>query len=235
KVRCDYPDCKEIFNTIKQRDDHDRATHTIPGIAYPCENCDREFDTIGTLRDHFKNNHKEYPCELCKQQVTGRKNFKQHQKGCKTSLTPQVQAENVQLLPHACSYPNCYCSYLTKAKLDSHVLHRHEIHACKKCGKEFDGYDRYYSHQRTCGNKNKCEFPGCEETFHTVKERKDHFRRVHAEVSEYPCPHCVKVFKRQGKLETHITNIHTQQTCTACNLTFKGLNSLNKHNIDKHP
>lgn len=57
-----------------------------------------------------------------------------------------------------------------------------------------------------------------------------------ARISEFPCPHCQKVFKKKYNLESHLTthNDRRPYICNECEASFARLHDLNRHKKTVH-
>uniref|UniRef100_A0A1B0CTC7 C2H2-type domain-containing protein n=1 Tax=Lutzomyia longipalpis TaxID=7200 RepID=A0A1B0CTC7_LUTLO len=75
--KCSY--CPRTFVVRENFADH-MAYHTKKEKPFPCEQCDEEFLTQGTLHYHIESKHLKPRCEVCNERVGNLKDFLMHQK-----------------------------------------------------------------------------------------------------------------------------------------------------------
>ncbi|CAH2016844.1 unnamed protein product [Acanthoscelides obtectus] len=148
---------------------------------------------------------------------------------------------------------NCDASFITKRRLENHILQRHpefaapvsskssKIRECTHCEYKTTFPHCLASHMiKHTGAKLKCT--KCEASFTTIRTLDDHILRKHPEFTTsvsskiHRCTHCEYKTTYKGNLVRHMMK-HTgaKLKCTKCDKSFTATLSLDDHILRKHP
>ena len=206
--------CLEIFEGLKQREDHRCGKIEDNGRIFICHKHDPalEFRHQNDLLEHIKTSHQ------------NEENHDNH------------------LLQKSC--PVCNKKFMLKKNLILHMKRFHEDDGsglnkfqCQICSKGFLYKTDLESHENIhTGVKNfKCET--CNKSYSSKKALYDHNKLVHAENKEtFSCDICGKTLRDKYKLKYHMM-VHSNKKnfkCSHCPSEFKGGENLRKHVVKYH-
>ncbi|XP_037938328.1 zinc finger protein 260-like isoform X2 [Teleopsis dalmanni] len=220
KFLCAY--CPREFKSQKSLNQHEKChIGQKPDVAYPCLECNKEYNTEYLLEQHRKQAHKEreFQCKICGNSFKLKNQLMNH---LKLHLEKNIECPhcdkkyarhfdlNVHLrthtgeLPYACHM--CDKRFAIKVRLTYHIQkHMGVKHPCKECGAEFNSKQKLKAHSfKHTGMPYRCEF--CED--HGFANRdvfKRHLLRVHN--STMSDDDLVKMFKRNTGKSTRITTV----------------------------
>ena len=72
---CDQ--CEKSFGTEKCMNEHKRMVHEL---QFNCQKCDKVYSSMKKLRRHDWRNHREVPCNICKEIIESRQEITNHRK-----------------------------------------------------------------------------------------------------------------------------------------------------------
>ncbi|KAL0809978.1 hypothetical protein ABMA28_010822 [Loxostege sticticalis] len=135
---------------------------------------------------------------------------------------------------------DCIKGFTFKASYDKHMEKHNESNGeyeCDICKQRLPSEEKLNSHKRYHQVRYKCTECGlvriCQRTV------VDHYTAVHCqEPCLFNCPHCSKVFNRQGPLRKHIWYAHSlkpRATCAYCGKTYVNKDGLKAHLMIQHP
>ena len=203
--------CYEVFDGLKQREDHQCGKIENTGRITICHKHDppMQFKHQSDLLEHIKTHHSsedngltplQKSCPVCHKKFLLRKNLVTHMK---------------RLHDSEGSGMNFKCQY---------------------CDKTFYYQREKEAHENThTGNKNfKCH---CGKAYSSKKALYDHTKLVHSETKvTYSCEICGKVLRDKYKLKYHMM-VHSEKRnfkCSQCSVEFKGAENLRKHVLKFH-
>lgn len=234
---CEF--CKEIFNCTTNRKRHIEAHHD--NITYPCKLCDKVFLYKNTHAEHMDSAHcdeKKYPCPKCDMTFSMRgsrwihiktthdeRRFKCDpcQKVYKGKQRLKGHMENHWKFPIKYNCTMCAKVCITKSQFDFHVYAYHSEHVnCESCTNEFLSKGRLRAHSL----KSKvCSIDDCMMEFGCVFLRRKHENEDHV----HECLICIKTFKGEKSLKSHIKIQHEKVSCASCNKIHTGISGLRSH------
>lgn len=193
--------------------------------SWMCCDCPEEMSTVGDLRIHHSEVHKQVPkymCAECSKVFTHYMGFVSHYRR---------HLENDRY----CTCETCGKCFSNKKALDSHrVIHSDKRpHVCTTCGKAFRQQSALYVHSR-CHLpdelKNKYACDECDKRFSTKPNLVTH-KRIHTGIRNYTCDQCGKSFVQKGNLDAHLLTHTTAKpfACQVCDKSFKTELQLRKH------
>ena len=214
--------CLEIFDHLKQKDEHECPKVENTGRALICHRHDQpqRFRCRADLEEHLLRDHKE-------------------------SNTAKDMADKLRL-----QCPVCQKSFLLRKNLNVHIRRYHEGEdekrrkfACSVCQKSFFYERDMKEHENTHKELSQRETYDCEDCKRKYSSRKAlrvHRKLQHTQEGErnphYKCDVCDKVLSNKYKLKYHMS-VHSEKRCfkcSFCNTTFKARDNLRKHIIKYH-
>jgi len=152
-------------------------------------------------------------CELCGKKYMGRFRMLQH-------LKKKHDIENLK-----CAF--CPQVFSDKEKLKAH-REEHRRKKCHICGKMCLSNNVLQKHLRFHSNEKSFQCQKCDQRFQEKKSLNKHTQAAHLPGKMFYCRYCKKDFTTK---EAYIADkvLHRQRTCAVCGKTFRGYNSLKKH------
>ena len=183
---------------------HKAKIHGIVIKTYPCDKCDRTFNSLISISSHRRRNHldeNDVKCKFCNLKCPSKQDLTRH-------LTKN---HNGARLIKSCNL--CTKTYIDESSLRDHVssVHHGKRFKCNKCSKDFISKRNLRRHVKLTHDAVKYSCNLCEKAFNGKSLLMAHRRRVHIEEKEK------LVFE-----------------CELCKMTFKGRNYLNEHKASKH-
>jgi hypothetical protein len=205
--------CFEVFDGLKQREDHNCGKIENTGKSTICHKHDPplEFRFQADLLAHIKKHHSskvedlnglQKACPVCHKKFLLRKNLVTHMQ-----------------------------------RFHEHEGKKSSKHHCQYCGKSFFYEAEKSAHENThTGQKNfKCD--QCEKAYSSKKALLDHNKIIHpAEIVVHSCQICGKKLRDKYKLKYHMM-VHSEKRnfkCSHCSVEFKGGENLRKHMAKFH-
>ena len=188
---------------------------------YPCDKCDKGFDTKGYYDVHVKSVHSEersFQCDKCA-------------KSFKTLLSLNIHVGNVHEVQIEQKCEDCdkifkNLRYLkTHQKLMHSGIERTRI-MCDDCGKSFACKQKFKIHclnvhsnaEEKAKHTLTCEYPGCTYSGLSKTHLKRHYDRVHLQKRNYKCSLCPKGFFDRKILEEHTNGVHLNVKPFQCDM-----------------
>ena len=200
--------CLEIFDHLKQREDHECPRLENTGRNLICHRHEKsvKFSTRSELEKHLKEHHEneranEIKCPVCHKGFLLRKNLNCH-------IRRFHSGEDEKRKKFNCS--QCKKAFLYESDMKEHEnTHRDEaLYGCDKC-------ERKYSSKKAL----KC-----------------HKKLAHGNGEVFKCNICSKKLSTKYKLKYHMT-VHSEKRffkCSVCDVKFKARENLKKHTAKFH-
>ncbi|CAH1978104.1 unnamed protein product [Acanthoscelides obtectus] len=214
------------------------------GAKYTCINCDAQFRTKPGLDNHILQKHCESSASVSSKIHTC--------KHCEYKTT-HLQQLTTHMMKHTgvkLTCTKCDAAFTTKQCLDNHTLQKHpeftatvshKIHECMHCEYRTTHMQRLNMHMmKHTGAKLGCT--KCDASFIKKLSLDNHILQKHPEFISsishkiHKCTHCEYKTTHGYSLATHLRK-HTAAnlTCTKCDASFTGKQSLDNHTLQKHP
>ena len=176
---------------------------------FPCNQCDKGFDTRLKLEIHMNGKHstdKDYQCDKCAKSFKSILGLKQHVDGYHGEQNTEVKCNQ------------CDKSYKNERYLKTHIKYMHSGQrtriVCDDCGKSFSTKEIFRMHclknhanaSEQAKNKHKC--PHCEYTVFEKHHLKSHIKRIHVKEKNYQCSLCPKSFFGKKMFKEHTNGVH---------------------------
>ncbi|XP_035713821.1 gastrula zinc finger protein XlCGF57.1-like [Folsomia candida] len=140
----------------------------------------------------------------------------------------------------------CRKEFKSRREVQGHILtHTTEkLYTCATCGKSFAQREAMKSHEKihlekSARDRSKCSV--CPQTFLTRHGLQGHFRAVHENQRNYPCPLCDKRFTQPSNLKRHVEGQHAANkelvhSCDRCEDKTHSKRNLARHraNLQKY-
>ena len=204
--------CYEIFDNLKQREDHTCGKIENNGRVTICHKHDppMEFKHQKDLVEHMKNchkdsssdlNHLQKSCPVCNKKFLLKKNLLTHMKRFHES---EGSSEGKLQCQH------CSKSFRYKSELESHEnTHLGSKNFKCHCGKAYSSKKALYDHNKIVHSENKesCACEICGKVLRDKYKLKYHMM-VHSEKRNFKCSHCSTEFKGGENLRRHVLKFH---------------------------
>ena len=190
------------------------------------ENINKEAENVEKLPGYFK-----LVCNSCGKRGRDTKNFELHKKllgklhdgkcvHCKEEFENWLDHKNHVISEHDGKFKH-KCGFCEKYFDKSHSLKIHINRYCDKAMEELDDM------------KKICE--DCGKIFFRNALYREHRKRVHLNVGEYPCETCGVAMKTEKSLKEHIINCHKEPvTCEVCGLNLRSPSLFRIHKFNHH-
>ena len=224
--KCDS--CGKSFITSSHLKNHIRTVHEGQR-NYKCDSCEKYYSEAGHLKRHVQITHEglknSYKCDLCGKTYAQKTNLTNHIK-----IIHQGFKETPTFC-ELCGKPFAYKTSLKRHLKDVHEGKKQKCDQCEyKCGKP--GELAFHVKQVHEKLKYKCHFKGCEESFNTQAESKEHKEVKHAgDQMKYTCEHCGKNYNFAHSFRQHLNKMHSniKQQCEICGKDFADYWNLRAH------
>ncbi|KAL9240051.1 hypothetical protein vseg_014312 [Gypsophila vaccaria] len=185
---CPVDDC----NAGYRRKDHlNRHLLQHEGKLFQCpvENCSTEFSVHGNIARHLKDFHERIPVHkeqkkhVCQIAECG-KEFKY------ASQLQKHEESHVECSETFCADPSCMKTFANRERLSDHMRSCHQYIICEVCGSKHlrKNYKRHLqSHDDSSTEVLKCNFEGCEHSFTTSSNLRQHVKAVHLNLRPFAC------------------------------------------------
>lgn len=236
---CKY-NSKSVNNSL-----HHLVVHSKK-CQYKCDQCDRSFLRVVTLRGHMERTHKHYygekTCHICGKVFKGftlydshirihREKNKAHCDICnrtfssKSSLYTHKKTHS-ELKPFACG--KCPAKFRTSAGLYCHKkVHSQKIVACKVCGYKVKNPYIIKKHESEHDHNNAaCRF--CGKFFDSESQLELHMKRHDR---RHACSYCDKQYNSRKILTEHLRKVH-QIYVSSSDLSGKNIDKREKIKTD---
>ncbi|KAJ1076226.1 hypothetical protein K5549_018321, partial [Capra hircus] len=229
-------DLSEVRDTQKVPSGKRKRGETKPRKNFPCQLCDKAFNSVEKLKVHSYSHTGERPYKCIQQDCT--KAFVSKYKLQRHMATHSPEKT------HKCNY--CEKMFHRKDHLKNH-LHTHdpnkETFKCEECGKSYNtklGFKRHLAlHAATSGDLT-CKV--CLQTFEStgvlLEHLKSHAGKSAGGVKEkkHPCEHCDRRFYTRKDVRRHMV-VHTGRKdflCQYCAQRFGRKDHLTRHMKKSH-
>ncbi|KAH9611997.1 hypothetical protein KSS87_000029 [Heliosperma pusillum] len=193
---CPVDDC----NASYRRKDHlNRHLVQHEGKLFKCpmDNCSKEFSVHGNISRHLKKYHEgnegerspidtaeEQKKHVCQKSGCG-KEFKY------ASQLQKHEESHVECSEAYCADPSCMKAFANRECLQAHMRSCHQYIICEVCGSKHlrKNYKRHLSsHDDDCSSEIlKCNFEGCDHSFTTSSNLRQHVKAVHLNLKPFAC------------------------------------------------
>ena len=221
---------QEPFSPSKVNLSQDDIKDSKSGKILKCGNCDKTFDKLHQLQNHYNLHHKEtrFNCSKCNKKFVFKSQLTQHSEKCDGILRTKRKVGsdifnviNVDgIKKYQCT--KCESIYGNKESIYTHFQnkHREKKFKCDKCSKMFGVKYRMDRHFKRCGEVSRAVGRGiftvinvngvkkyqctkCENTYENSWSVYPHFDRKHKE-KKFKCEKCGKMFLFQPYLQVHM-------------------------------
>ncbi|XP_066992566.2 uncharacterized protein [Anabrus simplex] len=224
---------------------------------YPCDQCDKTFQTKQSHEVHLKAIHegqKPFSCEVCGKTFAYHNSIKAHmliheeqrnEKGYPCDICGKLFNHPSSVIYHKEAEHNngrrFVCNKCGKGFKHKQLLQRHQLvhsdnrpFSCKSCGATFKTKANLLNHQPTHTGEKKyfCEL--CGQQFAHKTSLTLHYR-WHTGQKPYQCQVCSKSFSQNGNLQEHL-RIHTGEKpfcCDYCGRKFTTSSQFKLH-VKRH-
>nr|GMC79281.1 transcription factor IIIA-like isoform X1 [Ipomoea batatas] len=190
---CPVDDCKSSF---RRKDHLTRHLLQHQGKLFECtvECCNRKFSVQSNMKRHVKEMHDQ--CDSS--HIDSPKQYVCSEAGCgkvfkyasklKAHEDSHVKLETVEAI---CTEPGCLKYFTNQQCLKGHIQSCHQHIVCEICGtkqlkKNMKRHLRMHEAQPS-SERIKCDFEGCEHTFATRSNLKQHVKACHLELKPFAC------------------------------------------------
>ncbi|CAG7723032.1 unnamed protein product [Allacma fusca] len=228
QLKCEF--CPKIFESKDLLEEHICDTHVVDKIGiHKCEFCPKIFKSKDALGKHISlthvlDNDEKHKCEFCPKVCTNRYLLEKHI--CDTHVVDKE---------FQCT--KCSKNFISKNKLDSHVLSRHAKRKnqgvkCPICGRAFQRKSDLSKHAFIHADEKpfKCDF--CPKTFILRADCGLHMANRHGGEKPFKCPVCAKAFFHERDLLIDHLPYHSEERnfeCDKCVAAFKTKRCLRQH------
>ncbi|KAK9671281.1 hypothetical protein RND81_12G019200 [Saponaria officinalis] len=205
---CPVDDC----NASYRRKDHlNRHLIQHEGKLFKCpvENCNKEFTVHGNVARHVKGfhegkpdvSHEEPKKHVCQKNGCG-KEFKY------ASQLQKHEESHVESSEAFCADSDCLKAFSNRECLMAHMRSCHQYIICEVCGSKHlrKNYKRHLrSHDENTNEVLKCNFKGCDHSFTTSSNLRQHVKAVHLNLRPFACsfPGCGMTFAFKHVRDNH--------------------------------
>ena len=196
-------ECSEICYDLDSRSFH----HMLHENKYPCQYCDRSYQTAESFLRHWTVAHSrakgDYTCPQCDKKFDYKKNLANH---LKFHDNPKV---------FACK--KCDRSFTSKSSLIYHMqTHTASLLTCPTCQKTFKSSRGFRYHQSMHEGVTDYLCDDCGSGFVTRQKLMYHRRLKHTFERPFACDLCSQSFIRSDKLIVHKRRAHTGEKPFKC-------------------
>ncbi|XP_059615498.1 zinc finger protein 91-like [Phlebotomus argentipes] len=244
--KCTY--CPKTFVVRENYLDH-IDYHTKKDKPFPCEQCDEEFLTQGTLHYHIESSHLRARCEVCDEETGNLRAFLKHQRlhskrirykyscdMCEERFTlKQLLSQHVEET-HGTGHFKCANCPMTFSNSRFFIIHATEYHEdpkpfrCDFCS--FSTNKIYYQsiHMRTHLNEFPYRCLDCMKLFRLDRDLMDHMKdHEENKVTKFRCDKCGKYFATNSNVHRHMRRYCKKYQCEFCDKVFSSAPSLKQH------
>jgi len=175
-------------------------------------------------------------------QVLKRPQSKKKQCLCRPTVN-EKQCGNALVIHSNAEQKTFECTLCNKRFTRSnHLVQHSRIHSgdrlykCHVCNKAFSHSGHLNRHMRVHTGDKPCKCSLCNKSFCESSGLRKHKRNVHSDRRPYWCPFCVKMFKTNIDLKSHL-RIHTDTkpySCRHCSDRFTWFGQLKRHLLELH-
>lgn len=246
--KCSY--CPRTF-VVRENFSNHMVYHTKKEKPFPCEQCDEQFVTQGTLHYHIESKHLRPRCEVCHEETGNLKDFLKHQRMhtkrirykyvcelCEERfpLKPQLKKHKEEL--HGTGYLKCAHCPMTFSNAVFFLCHATEFHGdpkpfrCDFCSFRTNKINHQAIHLRTHLNEFPYRCLDCVKLFREEKDLMEHMKdHEENKVTKYKCDKCGKCFSTNSNLHRHMKKYCKMFKCQSCDKVFSTQQSLQQHQI----
>ena len=218
---CKCPLCKKEFVIKDFPTEKIYRNHVYAhGVGRFCCECDKTWETKRGFKHHVYISHRgNFHCDSCKRVLNSEEEREEH------------TVRHAHKDPFVCD--DCGFTSMNKQQFYSHVNYYHDtnMHVCELCSQEFQGNAKFKVHiRRFHAEKKPCPLCG-----KLVKSMWIHKKNMHTNDCDkkYNCDQCEKGFVEKGKLEIHVTSVHSRNRPFVCRYQC-GAATSDKGNRKKH-
>ena len=205
---------REVYMEIDPASDHDANNDNDDGLepgeirVHSCDQCDRKFPLLQSLKNHVKNSHcsSKFKCTKCGLLFFSKQDIQKH------------------MLNHSDDYGQI-------RKRQPYANLRHLLYKCTECEEENFTKEELEKHKETMHNvkiRHQCNL--CEKSF-VSKNVLERHELVHSEDELFICGYCKETFSTTTKLARHLPTHpgHKPFSCKLCPRKF-----LLSHHLTRH-
>ena len=237
--------CNVLFTEQKFLDLH-MTSH--PDVEeYPCEYCDKTFQTKRRQYMHVKRCHRPNPnfaCHICGKCCLDSWKLQKHIQTHGGPKAKKIQAkaarEEVKRIAkekgeRTMKCEDCDLTFKSEKCLNRHDLVVHSeanLHFCDECDESFPTKVKLEIHKSTHTGEELPSCPVCSQVFTENCFLDDHMRIHHSDIDEFPCGHCDKSFRTKRRRYMHVKRCHDtdrKYACHICERSFIDAWKLRKH------
>ncbi|XP_074320625.1 transcription factor IIIA-like [Silene latifolia] len=207
---CPVDDC----NASYRRKDHlNRHLIQHDGKLFKCpaDNCTKEFTIHGNIARHLKEFHEGKPGPTDVHEEEKRHICQKTGCGKEFKYASQLQKHeecHVESSEAFCADPNCMKAFVNREYLRDHMRSCHQYIICEVCGSNHlrKNYKRHLqSHDNNTNEVLKCNFEGCNRSFTTSSNLRQHVKAVHLNLRPFACsvPNCGMRFAFKHVRDNH--------------------------------
>lgn len=221
--------CSKRFGDVDSLQKHTLQQHSMREIdpnadpRYPCEHCEKTFDSILALHGHVNLRHNGiitssgnsatkqisngksdvYVCSLCHIALSDLKSFTKH-----------MAMEHMEVKrPNSFVCEQCGLTFTNETMLDAHLvrhfLQKESQFGCKSCGKSFSSPDELQKHLIDLHAAHLFRCSLCKEIFESRVDIQVHFAVAHSnETVSYRCRTCNAIFESEQQFNVHLQAVH---------------------------
>ncbi|XP_008483921.1 zinc finger protein 567-like [Diaphorina citri] len=211
-------DCSAILSSFYALQKHVSASSCHQKV--PNKSVTAKFKALFTERSESSESSKKiYECDICKKQVTNRKNMIDHQRSVHELLKP-----------YECD--TCGHGLSSKKSLDDHYrIHTGEKkYVCQQCGASFTQWASLFYHKFSHSETRNQVCSYCGKTYKNPNHLRSHLN-THTKKRLYVCETCGKEFMKLELLKSHLTTHLAARPfiCEFCSAGFKTKKHLSQH------
>lgn len=223
----EHPYCDVSIKSMRLRHRYEGLQIKVDTSALACKLCFEPVDSMSSLFDHLKSEHKSSCDESVAAHIQG---FKLMEDNYVCPYCDEVFRYFSVLLKHVSvrhtdnKYICVYCgkSFRTNPNLRSHVIGRHDNPSrekCEKCGLVLKSKNTLRLHTRKVHCNKRVECTECQETFTTNYSMYVHKRDVHG--IGHKCDYCLKIFAKNSAMVNHMRRAHLKEKNVQCSVCFE--------------
>ena len=178
---------------------------------YPCDECDKAYETTDRLNLHKINLHTEmkpFPCSFCTVGFSSKNGLHYHLKGKHPEKSEQpIEWNNCDI----CEYKSIHIELLRHHKRSHDVNNQYKQTTCSICSLKLNKSSLNTHMKLIHGNTEKLNCGDCDFATHVSKDLQRHVDAIHKGIRQ-ECDQCDKSFAAKGGLARHIKKVH-QLSC----------------------
>ena len=223
--------CGKDFGTEAALNMHKSQKHGLKNVLTPCSRCDRKFQSLASMQQHFDSVHVEkFYCKTdeCEYYTFSQEGLDLHRRSYhrdhfpfRCSRCPFVSISAIQLGQHSAdSHGTAYF-----APKDS------DVHICLVCKATITTWGGFLNHMAS-HPQNKYHCDECEWRFSSARVFNKHCQSSH-DTRHHACDFCAEDFMSNDALYSHVLRQHHFE-CYICHVYFTNEDELVEHLTTNH-